>query len=400
MQTRTYPQPAGLSLYASIVLASAIGPLALNMYLPSMPGLVAYFNTSPGMVQLTLSLYLVAIAISQLIYGPLSDRFGRRFMMLVGISIFITGSFICIWATTIETLIIARLAQAFGASAGIILSRAIVRDLHDAESTASVLGYVTMAWVVLPMIAPSLGGFLEVRWGWRSIFWFLTFLGFVSLLLSWAKLPETNQNLNMPSSNRRPYLEIIKIPIFRRATILLTGSSLVFFSFIGGAPYIMINVLGQSPLEYGMWFVLTATGYMLGNFTSARLAKKLGIERMILIGTTSSAIGGTAMLAITLSGYLSPFWLFACMSMATFGNGTTIPSGTAMALSADSKHIGAATGLAGFAQISIGALITQLLGFAQTGYPLIAIWSIAVFAILTLVFYTSTYQQGSIYERN
>ncbi len=400
MQTRTYPQPAGLSLYASIVLASAIGPLALNMYLPSMPGLVAYFNTSPGMVQLTLSLYLVAIAISQLIYGPLSDRFGRRFMMLVGISIFITGSFICIWATTIETLIIARLAQAFGASAGIILSRAIVRDLHDAESTASVLGYVTMAWVVLPMIAPSLGGFLEVRWGWRSIFWFLTFLGFVSLLLSWAKLPETNQNLNMPSSNRRPYLEIIKIPIFRRATILLTGSSLVFFSFIGGAPYIMINVLGQSPLEYGMWFVLTATGYMLGNFTSARLAKKLGIERMILIGTTSSAIGGTAMLAITLSGYLSPFWLFACMSMATFGNGTTIPSGTAMALSADSKHIGAATGLAGFAQISIGALITQILGFAQTGYPLIAIWSIAVFAILTLVFYTSTCQQGSIYERN
>ena len=144
------------NLYAALIAVTAIGPLALNMFMPSIPGLVLDLSTTPGMAQLTLTLYLFGTAVSQLFYGPLSDRYGRRPVLLIGIVVFILSSILCALATSIEMLVLSRLLQSFGGAAGMVLTRAIIRDLHDEKSSASVLGYVTMAWAVAPMAAPAM----------------------------------------------------------------------------------------------------------------------------------------------------------------------------------------------------------------------------------------------------
>ncbi len=180
--------------YAILIAISAVGPLALNIFMPSMPGLQKEFGVSYGVVQLTLTLYLIGMAACQLVYGPMSDRVGRRPMLLGGLSVFVVASLIAALAPSIEYLIGARLLQALGGAAGIVLARAMVRDVFDRETSASVISYITMAFVVAPMVAPALGGFLDTRFGWRADFWLLTVLGALVLASAWVWLPETHVN--------------------------------------------------------------------------------------------------------------------------------------------------------------------------------------------------------------
>ena len=174
--------PAPRPSFAILVAISAIGPLALNMFIPSMPGLEKTFAVPYGTVQLTLTLYLIGMAVCQLIYGPASDKFGRRPLLLAGLSLFFIASVLAAIAPTIETLIAARLIQAIGGSAGIVLARAMVRDVFTREQSASMISYITMAFVVAPMIAPVLGGFFEQYASWRTGFWILA--GFGAIVLS------------------------------------------------------------------------------------------------------------------------------------------------------------------------------------------------------------------------
>ena len=180
--------PAPRPSFAILVAISAIGPLALNLFIPSMPGLEKTFAVPYGTVQLTLTLYLIGMAVCQLIYGPASDKFGRRPMLLAGLSLFFIASVLAAIAPTIETLIAARLIQAIGGSAGIVLARAMVRDVFTREKSASMISYITMAFVVAPMIAPVLGGFLEQYASWRTGFWLLAGFGAIVLTAAWVTL--------------------------------------------------------------------------------------------------------------------------------------------------------------------------------------------------------------------
>jgi MFS transporter, DHA1 family, multidrug resistance protein len=373
--------------FAILVAISAIGPLSLNIFIPSMPGLQDEFGIPYGKAQLTLTLFLIGMAVCQLIYGPISDRVGRRPMLLGGMAVFVVASVLAALAPSIEVLIGARLLQALGGAAGIVLARAMVRDVFDRDKSASVISYITMAFVVAPMVAPVLGGFIEVIAGWRYDFWLLALLGAAVLAAAWLRLPETLVRRDgAPNAVGlvAGAMHLAGIARFRSYTLTLAFTSAVFFAFLGGAPHIMVDVLHRTPMEYGMWFVLISSGYMLGNFLSGRFTQRVGIDRMMLMGCGVTTLGGLLCLAAAALGFLSPPTLFVPMAFAALGNGLTIPNGTAGAISVDARLTGAAAGWAGFVQMACGAAASQLVGTLQEDFPFSVFWCMSAASILAL----------------
>ena len=270
-----------------LIAVTAMGPLAINIFLPSMPGMAGEMDTDYATVQLTLSLYLVGLSVAQLLYGPLSDRFGRRPLMLTGLGIFLGGTLMCALAPTIAILIAGRMLQAIGGCAGMVLGRAIVRDIYDRERSASMIAYITMAMVVAPMFAPIIGGVLDEWLGWRYSFVFVAVAGSVvlvgcALVLAETHSPERRQAL--VDAHIR-FTGLFRIPAFYGYTFQLSFSSAVFFGFLGGAPYMVVQLMGYPPSTFGFYFVIVSICYMSGNFTAARTSTRFGADRMILIGT-------------------------------------------------------------------------------------------------------------------
>jgi DHA1 family bicyclomycin/chloramphenicol resistance-like MFS transporter len=368
-----------------LVAVSTIGPLALNIFMPSLPGLQRSFGISYGTAQLTLTLYIAGMALCQLFYGPLSDRIGRRLPLLGGMALFVASSILAAVAWNIETLIAARLLQAVGGSAGIVLARAMVRDVHDRGKSASVIAYITMAFVVAPMVAPITGGALDQLLGWRASFWLLAALGALTLMAAYFLLPETHTAGTATLNFFRGAAQLFSIPRFRGYAFTLAFTSGVFFAFLGGAPHVMIDVLGRTPVEYGLWFATVSLGYMAGNFVSGRFTQAIGIDRLILYGAIVTLAGGALCFLAAVSGLLSPVTLFVPMIFAAFGNGLTIPNGTAGAISVDPQLTGAAAGWSGFTQMAFGALASQLVGSLQGQWPQALFWGMAVLSILSLV---------------
>ncbi|WP_366554754.1 multidrug effflux MFS transporter [Aquibaculum sediminis] len=353
---------------AILVAVSAIGPFALNIFVPSIPGLARFYEVDYGTIQLTFTLYLVGLAVSQLFYGPLSDRFGRRPLLLGGMALFVVASVICALAPPLEYLIIARILQAVGGCSGLVLSRAIVRDLYGRDKAASVIGYITMAWVAAPMMAPSIGGLLDVHFGWQASFYLVAAAGLAALLAAMRWLHETNHHRSSDSGGVAMILgfgRLLKSPRYLGYALPTAFTSAVFFSFLAGAPYLTIEVLGLTPFGYGLWFILVSFGYFLGNFASGRYSQRLGVDRMILTGTLLALVGVGLIATFALGGLLSPWTLFMPMFLVSLGNGMSIANGLAGSVSVYPAMAGAASGLAGFLQMGLGAGSAQLVGLVQ-----------------------------------
>jgi MFS transporter, DHA1 family, multidrug resistance protein len=380
--TATSAQPiAKPSFIALLIAVSAVSPLGINMYLPSMPGMARALGVDFTTIQLTLSLYLAAMAIGQLIIGPLSDRFGRRPILLIGLSVFVVGSLICLTAQNAGVLIFGRVVQAMGGCAGITLSRAIVRDLYRRDQVASMIGYVTMGMAVAPMIAPTIGGVLDTFYGWRASFAFLVLFGSLALLFASLQLSETNRNRGSVGDGDRllpNYLALFRSRLFWGYSLATSFVSAMFFSFVAGAPYVVIELMGRSPAEYGFYFALVPSGYILGNFVTARFAVTIGQNRMFLTGMTISLLGVGSMAAAFAAGLGHPLALFAPMFLIGVANGLVLPNGIAGAVSVKPDAAGAAAGLSGSLQIGFGALVAPLVGAALTTtvWPLIAIMAV------------------------
>ena len=375
---------------AILVALSAIGPLALNIFVPSMPGLQATFGVSYATAQLTLTLYLIGTAVCQLFYGPLSDRFGRRPVLLAGQGLFVIASLAAALAATIEVLIAARTAQAIGGASGMVIGRAIVRDLYGREKSASVLGYITVAWVLAPMLAPTFGGYLDGLGGWAASFFFLTGVGALVWLAALAGLHETHKGRGsapMVSGLLRGFSRLLRAPKFVAYSLTLAFGSGVFFSFLAGAPYIMVVVLERSPLDYGLWFIVVSFGYMAGNALAGRYSERIGIDRMIGFGVILTFLGTTTSLLLFLAGYMSPLVLFLPMILVAIGNGLSLPNGIAGAMSIDPALAGTAAGLAGFMQIGLGAALSQSVGSLQALSPWASLYVMAASAALSIVMY-------------
>ena len=365
----------------SLMIVAAVSPLAINIFLPSIPKLIDYFKTDYATAQLGLSLFLAAMSVLQLLIGPLSDKYGRRPIMIGGILMFLLGTLICLAAPSIHVFLIGRLVQAF-AVAGIVLSRAIVRDLVSREKSASAIGYVTMGMAVAPMIGPAIGGLLDEIYSWQASFILLGFLGSIALVFVVTNIPETNANRGAPIiAQLANYRLLLGTPAFWLYAGTGATAAGVFFGFLGAAPALASGPLGLTPSQYGLWFVITAFGYLVGNFISGRFSERQGIRRMIIQGTV-----------ITLAGCAMPFLLFpftGVTSLALFGplllvgigNGMALPSTTAAAISVRPEAAGAASGLIGALQTGVGAVLSSVCGVVVAGGTAPIAFAAVIFAV-------------------
>jgi DHA1 family bicyclomycin/chloramphenicol resistance-like MFS transporter len=369
--------PVSPVFMALLVGMTALAPLSMQIFVPALPAIQRGFGVSTGMAQLALSLSILANAIATLSYGPLSDRFGRRPVVLGGLSLFVVGSLMCTVAPPIGLLILGRIVQAAGGAAGMVIARAIVRDLYDRDRAAAAIAYLTMAMVVAPMLAPSVGAILMGLSDWRAIFVALTVIG---ILLVWGtqlRLVETRAG-GSGGSGWGSLLagggRLLRSPAFLGYVLQTAFSMSMFFAFVSGAPYFIIDVLGRPALEYGLYFMLVSVGYMSGNFTAARITRRVGIDRMILIGSALSLVGTSLVAGLLLSLPWAPVLLFGPMMLTSYANGLAMPNGQAGAISVDPALAGTASGVAGFAQLLCAALVSQAVGMVQNGtpYPMLA----------------------------
>ena len=383
----TDPKPMRRPPVLALVAVSALSPFAINSVVPSMPAIERAFGADYSRVQLILSMFLAAVAIAQIFIGPLSDRFGRRPVLLVGFVLFIAASIASPFAPSIEALIAIRVLQGATGCVGIVLGRAIVRDLFDRRQAASMLGYVTMGLAVAPMIAPLIGGLLQEAFDWTAIFWFMAVLGIACLAVTWAFVPETNfqrtAQLSFASMFRdfRQLMRNAEFLLFTASSSLTTG---VFFAFLGGAPYIAERLLGLSPAIYGLWFATAPIGYAVGNFLAGRFTERFGVARMILTGNALALIAAALPPAFYLAGSFGPAQLFMPMMLTGMANGLSLPSAISGAISVRPDIAGAASGLSGAAQIGTGAILSAVAGAAIAGenspLPMFAIMVAAALA--------------------
>ena len=321
---------------ALLIALATVSPLAMNIVIPALPTMAEDLGTSYGTVQSVITLYLVALAVSQLFLGPLSDRFGRRPVMIGGFVAFVIGSLICATAGSAPMLILGRILQA-GGCVGLVLGRAILRDLYDRDRSASLIGYVTMAMVVAPMLAPAIGGYVIEVFDWRYLFWALLALGagLIPIQLRYLYETATPRRGRGPSGAAadllRESLELVRLRAFLGYALVMAFGSGMFFSFMVGAPYLVIEVMGRPPGEYGLYFALASLGYMFGNFLSGRFAVRFGPDAMIFAGVLLGVVG-MALLWL-LSGLFTPVALFAPMGVIAISNGLSMPSSMASAIS-------------------------------------------------------------------
>ncbi|WP_374467980.1 multidrug effflux MFS transporter [Ferrovibrio sp.] len=370
--------PRRLPSIVILVAMSAIGPMALNIFMPSMPGLARHFQVDYGLVQLTLTFYLIGLGLAQLVYGPLSDRYGRRPVLLCGLAIFCVGSLLCALAPSIEMLMIGRAFQAIGGCSGLVLGRAIIRDLYDRDRSAAMIGYVTMAMSLAPMFSPALGGYLDTLFGWRASFAFCAVAGIIVLACVTVTLRETLAEPGLGEgvgAMLRGYGSLLRSPAFCGYALQTAFTSGMFFAFIAGAPFVVVTVMGQPPSSYGLWFMVVSVGYFAGNFCTGRFAVRLGVDRMIGIGAIIGLFGILALAAIGWLGLLTLPGLFLPMAVVALSNGLTLPNGTAGAVSVNPRAAGAAAGLSGALQMLVGAGAAVLVGYGQdldpSQYPMI-----------------------------
>jgi DHA1 family bicyclomycin/chloramphenicol resistance-like MFS transporter len=375
----------------TLVLATASGSVAMNVFLPSLPGMARYFQADYAVVQLTVSLYLAATAVLQLLIGPLSDRFGRRPVMLVCFVIFMVGTLAAIYAPTIELLLTCRLLQAFSA-AGMVLSRAIVRDTVGPDEAASKIGYVTMGMTLAPMIGPIIGGYLDEIYGWQSTFLLTLGFGFFAFVVVFVDLGETNRNTSSSfAAQIKTYPELFASRRFWGYTLTAAFTSGAFFAFLGGGPYVATQMLDMTPSDYGLYFAILGLGYMLGNFLSGRFSRNVGINRMMLSGNLVATTGMAIAIILFAAGYDHALSLFGPAFFTGVGNGITLPNANAGIVSVRPHLAGSASGLGGAMQIGGGAALSVIAGAAlspTTGpYPLLYVMGFSSLAAVVATLY-------------
>lgn len=336
--------------------------MAINIFLPVLPEIGRAFGASQATTQYVLTLFLMATAVIQLFVGPLADRFGRRPVLLATSLIFIAGTLICIFANSIEMLLIGRVLQA-SAAACMALSRAIIRDLFDRSKAASMIGYVTMAMAVLPMVSPMLGGYVGEQFGWRATFVVLLVVGVLILAVVYWDLGETHTPVRNPISEQiSDYFSLLKEPEIWGYFLCSTLASGAYFAFLGGAPFVGQKIMGLTPSTLGMYFGLLAIGYMMGNFISGRFSERMGIEPMMFFGGVFGTLGTAITIILMVNFPPVAGYLFFPMILVGLGNGMTLPNANAGAVSVRPELAGSASGLGGFLQIGGGAALAILAG--------------------------------------
>lgn len=347
---------------ATLILLSGLSALGMNVFLPSLPNMTEYFQTDYRLMQLSVALYLGVNAVMQILIGPISDKAGRRPVILWGLGLFLIATLGCIFAPTVEVFLAFRMAQAVVA-VGIVLSRAAVRDMFEQDKAASMIGYVTMGMAVVPMIGPAIGGLLDQAFGWSASFWLMFTLGAMTLMLTWSDFGETaHASGKTLIAQFQEYPELLRSPRFWGYSLASGLSSGAFFAYLGGAPFVGSVVYGLQPGELGFYFGAPAIGYFLGNFISGRFSMRFGVNRMVLWGCVFNTFGILLSLIVMLAGAGSVYSFFGLMTFVGLGNGMAIPNATAGSLSVRPHLAATASGLGGAIMLGGGAALSALAG--------------------------------------
>jgi DHA1 family bicyclomycin/chloramphenicol resistance-like MFS transporter len=361
----------------TLVILSGVSALSMNIFLPSLPAMAEFFGVPYAVMQLSVPLYLLLSGVLQLVLGPLSDRYGRRPVMLVACALFVVATIGTLLATSAAAFLAFRIAQAVIAT-GFALSRAVVRDMVPDAQAASMIGYVTMGMALVPMIGPMIGGALDEAFGWQASFVFLGLCGIAVGLLVWADLGET-ATLRQTSlgAQFREYPALFASRRFWGYAICSAASSGAFFSFLGGAPFVGSEIYGLSPATLGIIFGAPAVGYVAGNYLAGRYSVRIGLTRMVLIGSVILCGGLGLLLILTLVGLGGPATFFGLVTLVGLGNGMTLPNATAGMMSVRHDLAGSASGLGGALTIAGGAALAALAGVVLqpggTEVPLIVV---------------------------
>jgi len=381
------------SLTVAVLLTAlvALGPISTDLYLPSLPAIGTAFAVNAAEVQLTLSVFLAGFAVSQLVYGPLADRFGRRPVILAGLALYLVATALCVVAPDIEVLILARFLQALGACVGPVLGRAVVRDVYGREGAAQILSYMGMAMALAPAFGPIIGGYLEVWFGWQANFLVLLAFALIILTAVMMILPETNRWMDpmatRPGRLTATYLGLLRDRSYLGYVMIVAFAYSGIFSFISGSAFVLIGLVGLSPDQYGFCFAAIVVGYMIGTFFSGRMTKKLGLERMIQLGALVQCFGGLLGLSLYFAGILSVLSIVGPMAVFMVGTGLVLPNAQAGAIGPFPKNAGSASALLGFFQMGFAALVGIAVGHGSGASALPMVAAVALVALGALLSY-------------
>ena len=356
-------RPGSVALLTFMV---ALGQMSIGLYLPSMPSIGSELDVGRADVQLTLTVFLAGFAVSQLVWGPVADRFGRRKTILIGLAVFAAAGIACALAESVTQLIAFRFLQALGACAGQVVARATVRDTTDGADTARVMGYITLAMSVSPAITPAAGGFFETHLGWRSNFIALGAVGVILFALVLLRLPETLKapvrDALSPMEMLRNYGRLLGDRIYLGYVVVVGGMFGGLMAYTTGVPFVMMGPLGWSPQVFGLLVLFNVAAFMTGSLLANRLAPRFGPQRMVRLGVGFSAAAGAAMLVSPLLGHLSTAAIIAPMMLFLVGMAFALPSAMAGALQNFPRIAGSAAALLGFSQMGLAMLASWAVG--------------------------------------
>lgn len=370
-----------------LLLLTAIGPTSFQIFLPSLPSIGRDFGVPPGTAQLALSLSMLGIAAATLVYGRLADRFGRRPVLLAGMSLLLAGSLVCMVAPRIEVLIAGRIVQAAGGASGMVVARAIVLDVHGQARSGRVLASLLAAMMIAPMLATPLGGLLDDTLGWRANFGVLAALAAATLAALWVRLPETRG----PRATGVPHLladyaALLRSRAFVGFTLQGACAMAAFIAFTTGAPYVLTDTQGLSATAIGLWFTLVSVGFAAGSLLASRLPDGLALGTRTLAGSALALLAALGALLLTGGAGWTTAMLVGPVMVLAFATGITMPASQAGAIGAVPALSGTASGLSGFGGTLVAALSTQLVGALSNGAPQVVTSAMVTLSVVALGF--------------
>ncbi|HEU6440753.1 MAG TPA: multidrug effflux MFS transporter [Microvirga sp.] len=387
-------KPDTLALTVVLALLTALGPLSTDMYLPSLPAIAAGLQATTGQAQMTLSAFLLGFAAGQFFYGPVSDRVGRKPVLLFGLGLFSLASLICALAPNIEVLIAARFFQALGASGPIVLGRAIVRDFYEGPRAGRELSRMGSIMGVVPAVAPVFGGLIAQFYEWRATFAVMLVCGLALAATVLLRLPESlRRKSDAPISFMgilKGFGTLLRHPGYRTYVSFSMLAYGGLFAFISGSSFVLQGVYRLDELAFAFSFAFMVVGYIGGTVLAQHLVGKRGLDGTIRWGVTSLAAGGVLMFVLVVSGVSSSFAVTGPMAIYALGVGLTMPQAMASALMPFPERAGAASSLLGICQMTFAAILGIVLGQNLGGSALPLPTAIASTGVLALIVFAAT----------
>lgn len=382
-------RPAGKSFIVVLACITAVAPLSLHMFFPAIPDVKAHFGVTEAVAELTLSVPLFVMAFATLAYGSLSDRYGRRPVLLGAIGLFVAGSLLSTLSESVWLLVVGRVLQAAGGAGGLGLTRAIARDVYGTEKLVKVIAYLTMAYTLGPMISTPVGAALIDVWGWRAVVGIATVIGVMLAVASWAVLYETHTERARSGLRSNPLGDIVRLMgnLQFAAYVLQSGFSTgAFFAMASASAFLLTEYLHRPASEYGAYFMVFPGGFLIGNFISSRLSGKVPIEYMVLSGACILIVTATTQATLVAVDYVTPLVVFLPGFFVTLAQGLALPNSQSGAIIAAGPLAGTGAGIGVFMQLFAAGAFTQFYGLIADGTPVPMVIAVTTSAILSFGF--------------